>query len=96
MFQETNPIKNKNSRSMIFLIKAYIFQLMSFWAKFVFFVQKYSDESVEVPRPQHWGGFLVRPSLIEFWQGRPSRLHDRLQYTRSSDKDSWNMERLAP
>jgi pyridoxamine-phosphate oxidase len=48
-----------------------------------------------VPRPLHWGGFIVKPGLIEFWQGRPSRLHDRLQYSKN-DKGSWIMERLAP
>lgn len=45
-------------------------------------------------RPPHWGGYLVTPSLIEFWQGRPNRLHDRLQYT-LNDKE-WKLERLAP
>jgi len=47
-----------------------------------------------IPRPKHWGGFLVRPVSIEFWQGRPNRLHDRIRYT-LEDMD-WNIERLAP
>jgi pyridoxamine 5'-phosphate oxidase len=49
----------------------------------------------EVLRPPHWGGFRVLPQVIEFWQGRPSRLHDRLRYTRASD-GGWRIERLAP
>jgi pyridoxamine 5'-phosphate oxidase len=49
----------------------------------------------EVPRPPHWGGFRLIPSLIEFWQGRPSRLHDRLCYYRQEDS-SWQRQRLAP
>jgi pyridoxamine 5'-phosphate oxidase len=48
----------------------------------------------EVPRPNHWGGYLVRPLSIEFWQGRRNRLHDRLRYRR--DGDSWTIERLSP
>jgi len=51
--------------------------------------------SGEIPRPPHWGGFRVVPQVIEFWQGRPSRLHDRLRYTRAPDGD-WRIERLAP
>jgi pyridoxamine 5'-phosphate oxidase len=45
-------------------------------------------------RPDHWGGYLLRPEVIEFWQGRGSRMHDRLVYTRRSD--GWELERLAP
>ena len=48
-----------------------------------------------IQRPAHWGGFLVRPVIIEFWQGRPGRLHDRIQYSISED-GSWKVERLAP
>lgn len=47
-----------------------------------------------IPRPPHWGGYIVKPVQIEFWQGRPSRLHDRIQY--SLHKGSWSIERLAP
>jgi len=46
-------------------------------------------------RPAHWGGYRVKPVNIEFWQGRPSRLHDRIQYSLQSD-NSWAIERLAP
>ena len=49
----------------------------------------------DVPRPAHWGGFRLRPSSIEFWQGRPNRLHDRFRYTRRAD-GPWLVERLAP
>ena len=49
----------------------------------------------EIPRPPHWGGYLVKPVTIEFWQGRPDRMHDRLFYTLRED-GSWRIERLAP
>jgi pyridoxamine 5'-phosphate oxidase len=54
--------------------------------------KKYAGK--EVPLPPHWGGWRVSPSSVEFWQGRRSRLHDRLRYRRS--KDEWIVERLAP
>ncbi len=59
---------------------------------FLKYTQLFSDGSIL--RPPHWGGYIVKPVLIEFWQGRPNRLHDRLQYTLSNDK--WILERLAP
>jgi pyridoxamine 5'-phosphate oxidase len=48
----------------------------------------------EIPRPEFWGGFLVRPQRIEFWQGQAARLHDRFAYTRAGD--GWEIQRLAP
>ena len=47
-----------------------------------------------IPRPPHWGGYVVRPERVEFWQGRPNRLHDRVLYRH--DADAWIRERLAP
>ena len=55
--------------------------------------QKYDGK--EVPRPEYWGGYLVRPISIEFWQGLPNRLHDRIRYSLQEDFD-WKIERLAP
>lgn len=49
----------------------------------------------EVPMPPHWGGYVVRPEVVEFWQGRRSRLHDRFRYRRGTD-GGWTIERLAP
>ena len=56
-----------------------------------------THEGVDVPRPPHWGGFRVLPRAIEFWQGRPSRLHDRFVYTRDESAESgWRLDRLSP
>ncbi|QGZ53887.1 pyridoxamine 5'-phosphate oxidase [Paraburkholderia acidiphila] len=48
------------------------------------------------PRPPHWGGYRLVPEAIEFWQGRPSRLHDRIRYTRDGAHTAWKIDRLAP
>jgi len=59
------------------------------------YVTKYTAEfNNNIPRPQHWGGYRLTPAKIEFWQGRSSRLHDRILYTRSTD--GWGISRLAP
>jgi pyridoxamine 5'-phosphate oxidase len=56
--------------------------------------ERYPD-GAEIPRPAHWGGLRVVPGAVEFWQGRPDRLHDRLRYRREAD-GRWVVERLAP
>jgi pyridoxamine 5'-phosphate oxidase len=55
---------------------------------------RFAGEEV-VPRPANWGGYLVAPEEVELWQGRPSRLHDRLLYRRAAG-GAWALERLAP
>ncbi len=52
-------------------------------------------ESTEIPRPENWGGYIAKPYEIEFWQGRPNRLHDRILYKLTQDFD-WKISRLAP
>ena len=52
-------------------------------------------QAKEIPLPSDWGGYRLFPNMIEFWSGRPSRLHDRLRYTRQSDND-WRIERISP
>ena len=59
---------------------------------FATFKKKNADKII--PRPEHWGGYLVKPDMIEFWQGRPNRLHDRIAYYRK--EDDWEIQRLAP
>ena len=49
----------------------------------------------EIPRPAHWGGYLIKPISLEFWQGRPNRMHDRIRYSLGKDFP-WKLERLAP
>jgi pyridoxamine 5'-phosphate oxidase len=56
--------------------------------------KKYQGQS-PIPRPPHWGGFRIEPIRFEFWQGRPSRMHDRICYTREQELN-WKIERLAP
>jgi pyridoxamine 5'-phosphate oxidase len=61
--------------------------------RFKYFEEKFKDK--EVPRPPHWGGYLIKPEAIEFWQGRPNRLHDRIVFYKG-DQGSWSKRRLSP
>jgi pyridoxamine 5'-phosphate oxidase len=56
--------------------------------------EKFADRAVT--RPDTWGGWCIVPVTIEFWQGRPSRLHDRFIYSRDKNNSQWQIERLAP
>lgn len=58
------------------------------------FENQFADQAV--PRPPHWGGYRIVPDKIEFWQGRPSRLHDRIAYELSEHDNSWAIARLSP
>ena len=62
-------------------------------AKLKLLEKKYLNK--EIPRPKHWGGYLIKPVSIEFWQGRPNRMHDRIRYTLQENFE-WKIERLAP
>lgn len=60
---------------------------------FLMYEEKFGIDNI--PRPEHWGGYVLKPRLLEFWQGRSNRLHDRIQYELQLDGD-WKIERLAP
>lgn len=61
--------------------------------RLVLFEKQFQNK--EITRPKHWGGYLVKPYSMEFWQGRPNRMHDRIRYTLQENFD-WKIERLAP
>lgn len=61
--------------------------------KLIYYENKFKE--MEIPRPDYWGGYIVKPISIEFWQGRPNRMHDRLRYTLQKDYN-WKLERLEP
>jgi len=60
--------------------------------KVVFYEGKFKD--TDVPRPPHWGGYIVKPTKVEFWQGRPNRLHDRIVFMKENDE--WKISRVSP
>lgn len=62
--------------------------------RYTFEADRFTDVEA-IPRPPHWGGYVVLPHLVEFWQGRPGRMHDRIRYARTDD-DNWVVQRLAP
>lgn len=65
------------------------------WLEEQFLKIKEQLQGKDIQRPPHWGGYVVQPVVMEFWQGRPSRLHDRIQYTLQQG-GGWKIERLAP
>lgn len=65
------------------------------WLKETFDYYKERFKHGHIPKPPHWGGYRVKPLRIEFWQGRPSRMHDRILYSKTDD-GAWKIERLAP
>jgi pyridoxamine 5'-phosphate oxidase len=66
-------------------------------ANFAAMEAQYRDAGDDVPRPPHWGGYRLEPDVLEFWQGRPSRLHDRIRYRRGAENpEIWTKDRLAP
>lgn len=91
LYFEMRPAKSKlgawaSPQSKVIPNRDYMEQLMvDFSSKF---------KGIEIPRPENWGGYILKPHLIEFWQGRTNRLHDRIQYLLT--KNGWLTERLAP
>jgi pyridoxamine 5'-phosphate oxidase len=65
-------------------------------ARFAAIEAQYRDAAAAVPRPAHWGGYRVVPEALEFWQGRRSRMHDRVRYRRDTATGGWTIDRLAP
>jgi pyridoxamine 5'-phosphate oxidase len=74
-------------QSMVVASKAWLNETFQYYAE--------RFKHGKIPKPPHWGGYRVKPIRMEFWQGRPNRMHDRILYTESSP-DQWKKERLAP
>ena len=65
------------------------------WLETLYTELELQVEGSTIRRPEYWGGFIIKPVIIEFWQGRPSRLHDRIEYS-LQENGEWKIERLAP
>ena len=91
LYFEHRPVNSKlgawaSPQSGVIPNRQYLVDLMEKYGK------RYKNKHIE--RPPNWGGYIVKPSLFEFWQGRENRLHDRIRYKR--EKNKWIIERLAP
>ena len=81
-------------QSKVILSRDFLEKREEFYKKQFNISEDSKNDDAAIPRPEHWGGYVVKPTMIEFWQGRSSRLHDRIRY--NFEDGAWVIERLAP